>query len=141
MRLLFFLLGSTVAASAALAQDYADYHGRWQGQLLFQIAHESGLPQGAPAVHEGTLDIAADGSVRGQIPASGCVLAGSSTDFVSPANASIDVAISGCKDATFNGRFGGRLINNPVLKYASLRLGLLRPPDSRTPQVSAILRR
>ena len=142
MRLLILLLSGAVAVPNALAQEYTDYHGRWQGEMLFQIAHESGVPQGAPAVHAGTLDIALNGSVRGLIPGAGCALRGTSTEFVSSANASIDVAVDGCKDARFNGPFIGRLINNPVLKYASLRLSATRPSDSgTTPQMSAILRR
>ena len=49
--------------------------------------------------------------------------------------------MSGCKDARFNGHFSGKLINNPALKYASLRLSSMRSLDAGTAQVSAIMRR
>lgn len=141
IRPLILLLACAAAASGALAQEYTDYHGAWQGQMLFQMANESGISQGAPAVHPGTLEIAADGAVRGQVAAAGCVLSGSSADFVSVANASVDVSLAGCKDAKFNGRFTGKLITNPTLRYASLRLSFTRSLDSGSAQVSAILRR
>jgi hypothetical protein len=140
MRLILLLLSAFVA-SAALAQEYADYHGRWQGQFLFQIANDSGGPPGGFAVHPGTLDIGSDGNVRGQVPTAGCALTGSGVDFVSSANASIDVDISGCRDTRFNGRFSGKLINNTSQKYASLRLSLPSPSGAGSAQVSAILRR
>lgn len=141
MRLLFLLLGSAVAIPAALAQPAIGYHGRWQGEVLMQVASESGLPLASFAVHPGAFDIADNGSVRGRIAAAGCTLTGSSADFVTAANASIDVDVGGCKDPRFNGRFSGKLIINPLLDYASLRLSRLRPPESGTPQLSAILRR
>ena len=141
MRLPILLLTCAAAMSGALAQEYTNYHGAWQGQMLFQMSNESGVAQGAPAVHAGTLEIASDGAVRGQVPGAGCVLSGSSVDFVSIANASIDLSLTGCKDTKFNGRFTGKLINNPTLKYASLRLSFMRSLDSGTAQVSAILRR
>ena len=138
---LHLLIASAIAASAVQAQEYLDYRGSWQGPLLFSHSQEKIAPSGAPAVHPATLEIARDGSVRGQVPGAGCTLMGSSTEFVSGANASLDISFSGCRDARFNGRFSGRLINNPALKYASLRLHFTRSLDSGTAQVSAILRR
>jgi hypothetical protein len=49
--------------------------------------------------------------------------------------------MSGCTDARFNGHFAGKLISNPALKYASLRLSSMRSLDAATAQISAILRR
>ncbi|KWT83625.1 MULTISPECIES: hypothetical protein [unclassified Variovorax] len=140
MRTLLVLAAALLAPSAQ-AQEYTRYHGGWQGPfLLYVTQHDTGA-QGPPAVHDGSLHIAADGSVRGQLPDAACVLSGSSTDFVSTANASLELDLSGCKDERFNGHFAGKLISNPILKYASLRLSSMRSLDADTAQVSAILRR
>lgn len=140
MRYLLFLVAALLAP-AVLAQEYTRYQGGWQGPFLLYVTQQDTGAQGPPAVYNGSLQIAADGSVRGQLPEAACTMTGSSTDFVSAANASLDLDVSGCKDARFNGHFVGKLINNPVLRYASLRLSSMRSLDTGTAQVSAILRR
>ena len=135
------LLAAVSLAPVAQAQEYARYLGGWQGSFLLYVTQQDTGAQGPPAVYDGSLQIAADGSVRGQLPEAACTLTGSSTDFVSTANASLDLDMSGCRDARFNGHFTGKLINNPILRYASLRLSSMRSLDTGTAQVSAILRR
>ncbi|GAA4334701.1 hypothetical protein GCM10023165_10700 [Variovorax defluvii] len=135
------LFAAVLLAPMAQAQEYAGYLGGWQGAFLLYVTQPDTGAQGAPAVHDGHLQIAADGSVRGQLPEAGCILTGSSADFVSAVNASLDLDMRGCKDTRFNGHFTGKLINNPVLRYASLRLSSMRSLDTGTAQVSAILRR
>ncbi len=141
MRTLLVFAAALLAQVQAQAQEYTRYHGGWQGPFLLYVTQQDTGAQGTPAVYDGNLQIAADGSVRGQLPDAACTLSGSSTDFVSPANASLELDMSGCKDARFNGHFAGKLINNPALKYASLRLSSMRSLDAGTAQVSAILRR
>ncbi|WP_076997267.1 hypothetical protein [Variovorax sp. KK3] len=140
MRLLLVLAAVTLAPMAH-GQEYARYLGGWQGSFLLYVAQQDTGAQGPPEVFDGSLQIAADGSVRGQLPEASCTLTGSSTDFLSSVNASLDLDVSGCKDSRFNGHFVGKLINNPILKYASLRLSSMRSLDAGTAQVSAILRR
>jgi hypothetical protein len=140
MRTLLVLAAASLATWAQ-AQEYTHYQGGWQGPFLLYVTQQDTGAQGTPAVYDGSLQIADDGSVRGQLPDAACTLNGSSSDFVSPANASLELDVSGCKDTRFNGHFAGKLINNPVLKYASLRLSSMRSLDAGTAQVSAILRR
>ncbi|MDR6537931.1 hypothetical protein [Variovorax soli] len=140
MRFLLVLAAASLAP-VVQAQVYTRYQGDWQGSFLLYVTQQDTGAQGPPAVHDGSLQIADDGSVRGRLPDAACTLSGSSTDFVSTANASLELDMSGCKDARFNGHFAGRLINNPALKYASLRLSSMRSLDNGTAQVSAILRR
>ncbi|NDZ16877.1 hypothetical protein C7T35_02240 [Variovorax sp. WS11] len=140
MRSLLVLAAASLAP-ALHAQEYTRYLGGWQGPFLLYVTQQDTGAQGPPAVFNGSLQIANDGSVRGQLPDAACTLSGSSTDFVSAANASLELDMSGCKDARFNGHFAGKLINNPALKYASLRLSSMRSLDAATAQVSAILRR
>ncbi|VTU25994.1 hypothetical protein H6CHR_02506 [Variovorax sp. PBL-H6] len=140
MRTLLVLAAASLA-TLAQSQEYTHYHGGWQGPFLLYVTQQDTGAQGSPAVYDGSLQIAADGSVRGQLPDADCILSGSSTDFVSPANAALELDISGCKDIRFNGHFAGKLINNPILKYASLRLSSTRSLDADTAQVSAILQR
>jgi hypothetical protein len=126
---------------AVQAQEHTRYHGAWNGPFLFYVVQRDTGAQGPPEVHPGEMQIDADGTVRGQVPGAACRMAGTSVDFVSPANASLDLMVSGCKDTRFNGHFSGKLINNPVLEYASLRLSSMRSLDTGTAQVSAIMRR
>ena len=133
-------LAAASLAQTVPAQEYTRYHGGWQGPFLLYVTQQD-TAQGPPAVYSGSLQIDGDGSVRGQLPEAACTMRGSSSDFVSTANASLDLDISGCKDTRFNGHFVGRLINNPALQYASLRLSSMRSLDAGTAQVSAILRR
>jgi hypothetical protein len=139
MRSLLVLAAASLAP-ALHAQEYTRYQGGWQGPFLLYVTQDTGA-LGPPAVFDGSLQIASDGSVRGQLPDAACTLSGSSTDFVSPANASLELDMSGCTDARFNGHFAGKLISNPALKYASLRLSSMRSLDAATAQISAILRR
>jgi len=137
------LLVALVASSLTLAvqaQDFTRYQGAWNGPFLFYVAQQDTGAQGAPEVFEGTLRIEPDGTVHGAVPDAACTLAGSSMDYVTPANASIDVVASGCRDARFNGHFVGKLILNPQLKYASIRLSSMRSMDTGTAQISAIIR-
>lgn len=141
------LLAAAALLPAARAQPavpggYGDHRGQWQGPMLFFFTQDPAATAAVvPVTHPATLEIAANGSVRGQVPAAGCTLAGAAAEFVSAANATLDLDFSGCLDTRFNGRFSGRLINNPKLGYASLRLSYMRSLDSGTAQVSAILRR
>ncbi|MBT2324475.1 hypothetical protein J7E62_19195 [Variovorax paradoxus] len=132
---------AALLAGAVQAQEYTSYLGAWQGPFLFYVVQQDTGAQGPPVVHAGTLQIDPDGTVRGQVPGAGCTMAGSGVDFVSPTNASLELTMSGCEDTRFNGHFSGKLINNPVLRYASLRLSSMRSLDSGMAQVSAIMRR
>ena len=140
MRSLLVLAAASLAP-ALHAQEYTRYQGGWQGPFLLYVTQQDTGALGPPAVFDGSLQIASDGSGRGQLPDAACTLSGSSTDFVSPANASLELDMSGCTDARFNGHFAGKLISNPALKYASLRLSSMRSLDAATAQISAILRR
>ncbi|MGO4389771.1 hypothetical protein AB4Z46_00325 [Variovorax sp. M-6] len=124
----------------AQAQEYTHYHGAWSGPFLFYFAQPDTGAEGPPAVFTGTLQIELDGAVYGAVPEATCTLAGSSMDYITPANASIDLVASGCRDTRFNGHFVGKLINNPPLKYASIRLSSMRSLDAGTAQISAIIR-
>lgn len=142
MRYLPAVVAALLAGAVQVqAQEYARYHGAWSGPFLFYVVREDTGAQGPPVVHPGEMQIEPDGTVRGQVPGAACTMTGSSVDFVSPANASLDLMLSGCRDARFNGHFSGKLINNPSLKYASLRLSSMRSLDAGTSQVSAIMRR
>ncbi|MBU1362102.1 MAG: hypothetical protein KKC85_22905 [Gammaproteobacteria bacterium] len=130
-----------VFAGCAHAQDFTRYQGAWQGPFLFYVVMGENGARGAPAVYPGQMRIADDGSVHGDVPEAACKMTGTSVDFVSPANASLDLTLSGCTDARFNGRFTGKLINNPVLRYGSLRLNSLRPLEAGTAYVTSVLQR
>lgn len=139
MRYLLLFVASWLTG-AAQAQEYTRYQGAWQGSFLFSVVQTDTGAQGSTAVLAGEMKIEPDGMLRGTMPDAGCAFTGSSTDYVSPANATIDLTMSGCRDARFNGHFSGKLINNPVLKYASLRLSSMRSLDAGTAQISAIIR-
>lgn len=129
-------------AQAPVTDPYGNYRGAWQGAFLFTSGESVGQPATPARTHEGALEITPDGAVHGTLGASGCTLTGTASSFVSPANATLDVGLSGCGDARFNGRYAGRLINNPALRYASLRLGRLQAATAETgARVSAIVRR
>ncbi|RZL88740.1 MAG: hypothetical protein EOP82_21860 [Variovorax sp.] len=132
---------AALLAGAAQAQGYTHYHGAWKGSFLFYVVQQDTGAQGPPMVYDGELQIDADGVVRGTVREAACTLIGSGTDYVSPANASLELTMSGCNDARFNGHFSGKLINNPILKYASLRLSSMRALDTGTAQLSSIMRR
>lgn len=140
----YSLLVAVAASSwtmAAQAQEYTRYQGGWSGSFLFYVAQQDTGAQGPAEVFPGTLQIEVDGTVRGAVPEAACTLAGSSMDYITPANASIDLVASGCRDGRFNGHFVGKLISNPQLKYASIRLSSMRSLDTGTAQISAIIRR
>jgi hypothetical protein len=122
------------------AQEYTRYQGAWNGPFLLYVAQQDTGVIGPPAVYPGTLQIESDGTLRGGVPDAACNLAGTATDFMTPVNASIELDVSGCRDIRFNGHYSGRLINNPVLKYASLRLNSIRSLEAGTAQISAIIR-
>ena len=126
-------------ASMVQAQDYTHYQGAWNGPFLLSVSQQDTGVQGASQVFPGRLLIEPNGMVHGSIPAAECRLEGSSADFVSPANASIDLIASGCKDARFDGHFTGKLIDNPVAKYGSLRLSSMHSFDAGTVQISAVM--
>ena len=123
------------------AQDYTRYLGDWNGPFLFYVASAYDGAEGAAAVFPGRIRIDDDGAVRGKVAGAACSMTGFSVDFVSPANASLDLTLSGCTDARFNGRFTGTLINNPILKYGSLRLSSMHSLDSATAYVASVMRR
>ncbi len=124
---------------AVQAQDYTHYQGAWNGPFLLYVAQQDTGAQGESQVFPGRLLIEPNGMVHGIIPAAECKLEGSSTDFVSPANASIDLVASGCKDPRFDGHFTGKLIDNPVARYGSLRLSSMHSLDAGTVQISAVM--
>lgn len=140
MRYLLAVVAALLVAPVQ-AQEYARYQGTWQGSFLFYVVQADSGAQGPPAVFEGTLQINGAGAVRGEVPEAACRISGSGVDYVSQANASLDLDFSACKDARFNGHFTGHLINNPILRYASVRLSSMRSLDAGTAQVSAIIRR
>jgi hypothetical protein len=53
----------------------------------------------------------------------------------------LDIRLADCTDARFDGRYMGTLIENPVFKYASLRLSPVVKQKFDVPSVSAVLRR
>lgn len=140
MRHFLAAVAAASLVSATQAQDYTRYQGAWNGPFLFYFAQQDTGAMGAPAVYPGTLQIEPNGAVRGSVPDAACLMAGSSADYVSPVNASIDLDVSGCRDVRFNGRYSGKLINNPILKYASIRLSSTRSLEAGTAQISAIIR-
>ena len=137
---LLAVLAASSLTIAVQAQEYTRYQGSWSGPFLFYVAQQDTGTQGSPEVFAGTLQIEIDGAVRGAVPDAACTLAGSSMDYITPANASIDLVASGCRDARFNGHFVGKLILNPQLRYASIRLSSMRSLDTGTAQISAIIR-
>lgn len=137
---LLAVLAASSLTVVVQAQEYTRYQGAWSGPFLFYVAQPDSGTQGSPEVFTGTLQIEIDGAVRGAVPEAACTLAGSSMDYISPANASIDVVASGCRDARFNGHFIGKLILNPQLRYASIRLSSMRSLDTGSAQISAIIR-
>lgn len=139
IHLLAIVAACSVAGSVA-AQDYTRYTGSWSGPFLIYVADQDSGAQGPSVVYPGKLRIDDDGSLRGGIPDIACSFTGSSSDFVSPVNASIDLMASGCSDTRYNGRYLGKLIENPPLRYASLRLSSMRSLDTGVVQMSAILR-
>jgi hypothetical protein len=141
MRLhLLALVAAASLACPAQAQDDSRYLGAWRGPFLLYVAQPDTGVQGPSEVFDGSLQIDASGALRGSIPDAACMLAGSSIDYVSSANASIDLMASGCKDLRFNGHFTGKMIVNPKLRYASLRLSSMHSLDDGMAQISAVLR-
>jgi hypothetical protein len=141
MRYLLAAVAFASLAGAAQAQDYTRYQGAWNGPFLLYFAQQDGGALGPPMVYPGTLQIEQDGTVRGSVPDAACLMAGTSADYVSPVNATIDLDVSGCHDVRFNGRYSGKLLNNPALKYASIRLSSTHSLETGTAQISAIIRR
>ena len=139
MRYLLAIIAASLAWSTQ-AQEYTRYQGAWQGSFLFAVVQPDTGAQGAAAVHPGQIQIEANGAVQGTVPDAACIMEGYAADYVSPANATIDLTLRGCRDARFNGHFSGKLINNPVLGYASLRVNSMRSLDTGTVEVSAIIR-
>ncbi|MBB3177849.1 hypothetical protein [Variovorax sp. Sphag1AA] len=140
MRYFLVAVAAVSLAGAAMAQDYTRYQGTWNGPFLFYFTQEDGGALGPPMVYPGTLEIERDGAVRGSVPDAACLMAGSSADYVSPVNATIDLDVRDCRDVRFNGRYTGKLLNNPALKYASIRLSSTRSLETGTAQISAIIR-
>lgn len=138
-RYLLAVLAASLAG-AVQAQEYTRYQGAWNGPFLFYVVQQDTGAQGPPEVYPGVLQIDADGRVHGNVPEATCTLTGSSMDYVSPANATVELTVAGCRDTRFNGHFSGKLINNPALKYGSIRLSSMRSLDSGTAQISAIIR-
>ena len=133
---------SPAQAQAPVTDPYGNHRGVWRGDFLFTPGDAMDQPAAVARMHEGSFEIMADGAARGVLGVSGCTLAGTSSTFVSAANATLEVNLSGCRDARFNGRYAGRLIMNPSLKYASLRLARLTGATTEGgAQVSAIVRR
>jgi hypothetical protein len=136
---------AVVWAPTAFAQEVPDYHGRWQGAFLMAASAGPGGVSRPSQVHQGAIEIALDGSVRGGVPEAGCTLAGSGSAYVTSANATLELTLANCADTRFNGRYSGKLIGNPPLGYASLRLAGVGVPgnaaDGDGPQLSAIVRR
>ena len=134
------LIATLSIAGAAQAQEYTRYPGAWSGSFLLYVAQQDTGAIGPPAIYPGTLQIEPDGAVRGSVPDAACIMAGAATDYLTPVNASIELDMSGCRDVRFNGHYSGKLLNNPILKYASLRLSSIRSLDAGTAQISAIIR-
>ena len=140
MRNFLVAVAAASLAGAAQAQDYTHYRGAWNGPFLFYFAQEDGGALGSPMVYPGTLEIEHDGTVHGSVPDAACLMAGSSGDYLSPVNATIDLDVTGCNDTRYNGRYRGKLLNNPALKYASIRLSSTHSLETGTAQISAIIR-
>jgi hypothetical protein len=98
----------------------------------------------AHAIAPMVIELQADGRVRGTSPDAGCRFSGLHTPFVTPANASIDVTVSGCTDARFNTRYSGHLLVNGAAKQAKLNLSavaMMLGRGATQATVDAVLRR
>jgi hypothetical protein len=127
--------GKAAAASAAgtitaslPAGDDADYRsakGAWRGPAQFHFVANGARAADAQAPAPMVIELQADGRVQGTINEAGCKVSGLTTQVASPASVSIDVMLSGCRDARFNGRFNGFLNTSAAAKEATLQLTAL----------------
>lgn len=140
-RTLLALATAGCLATGAHAQGYADYHGAWQGTLLFSSLDKSGFQVTRHASSPARLEIADDGGVSGRLPAVRCTIAGTAADFRTTAHAELQLDLSACQDPRLNGRYQGRLLTSLALEHASLRAKATAAFDREPVELSGILRR
>jgi len=102
--------------------DYAHTRGTWRGPAQFQFALQGQRDPEAHTIAAMVIEIRDDGKVEGLISETGCTLSGLASQFVTPASASLDITVKGCRDGRFNKRYGGYLNSNPGAKEAKLTL-------------------
>jgi len=141
LALLLLLLAAGGLPASAQAQGYADYHGAWQGTLLFSLLDKDGFQVARHASSPVQLQIAGDGSVSGQLPAVRCTMAGSASDFRNGAHAALQLALSACHDPRLNGRYQGHLLTSLALEHASLRIKTAGAFDGQMIEAAGILHR
>jgi hypothetical protein len=104
------------------AADYSHAKGAWRGPAQLRVAGNGVRSADANAMPQVVIELQSDGRVQGAITEAGCKLSGLNTPSGSPASASVDVVLVGCKDARFNGRFNGSLTASSASKEARLQL-------------------
>jgi len=125
--------------------DYRNAKGAWRGPAQFHVVVNGARAADAHAIAPMVIELQPDGRVQGAINDAGCKLSGLTTQFISAMVASVDVTLSGCKDARFNGRFNGFLNTSPESRAAKLQLNALAlntaPGKSTQSSIDAVLKR
>jgi len=132
-------------ASTGEAADYTSARGAWRGPMQFQFAVDGQRQTDAHAVTAALIELESDGRLKGVVDSAGCKLLGLHTQPAAPSGASLDVTVSGCRDARFNARYTGQLNASAASKEARLTLqAVSQPPQAgKATQASleAVLRR
>ena len=125
--------------------DYRNAKGAWRGPAQFHVVVNGARAADAQAIAPMVIELQADGRVQGAINDAGCKLSGLTTQFISAMVASVDVTLSGCKDARFNARFNGFLNTSPESRAAKLQLNAMAlntaPGKSTQSSIDAVLKR
>lgn len=131
----------TRALPAGDDPDFRSAKGAWHGPAQFHFALNGVRSAEAHAIGRLDIDLQPDGRIRGTIEEHGCKLSGLHTQFVSPANASVDVMLSGCQDS----RYTGHLVANAGARESTLRLSAIAVAALATKvsqaSIDAVLRR
>jgi hypothetical protein len=124
--------------------DYTSARGAWRGPVQFQFTVDGQRQADAQAATPVVIELESDGRLKGAVDGAGCKLLGVHTQPVAPTAASIDVTVSGCRDARFNARYAGQLNASAASKDARLSLqAVSSAPAGKLTQASieAVLRR
>jgi Domain of unknown function (DUF4124) len=123
---------------------YATAQGAWRGPVQLHFAQRGARPPDAHTIAPGVVELQPDGRVRGTVPNAGCRLAGLHRPVATAVGASVEVTLSGCRDARFNARYAGQLRVDGNVKQASLSLHAVtsgKPGGVSSARVDAVLRR
>lgn len=96
--------------------------GTWQGQVQYQATSRGETVPSAMAVVPMTIDIDAQGKIKGSSPENGCKLSGIAAPGFSAQSLNLDVTLSECRYVGFNQRFSGVITVNQAQKYALFSL-------------------